>query len=72
MSAVTESVLTCPSCGHQTAESMPENACVLFYPCPSCKTMLKPKPGTCCVFCSYGSAPCPPKQHEISGESSTG
>jgi hypothetical protein len=22
----------------------------------------KPKPGDCCVFCSYGSVPCPPMQ----------
>ncbi|MGH6968533.1 MAG: GDCCVxC domain-containing (seleno)protein [Stellaceae bacterium] len=24
--------------------------------------MLRPKSGTCCVFCSYGSVPCPPTQ----------
>ncbi|WP_430623644.1 GDCCVxC domain-containing (seleno)protein [Marivirga lumbricoides] len=24
--------------------------------------MLKPKEGDCCVYCSYGSAPCPPVQ----------
>jgi hypothetical protein len=23
---------------------------------------LKPEPGDCCVFCSYGSVPCPPIQ----------
>jgi hypothetical protein len=24
--------------------------------------VLKPKQGDCCVFCSYGSVPCPPIQ----------
>lgn len=24
--------------------------------------------GDCCVFCSYGDAPCPPMQHEVSTE----
>ncbi|MDD2796322.1 MAG: GDCCVxC domain-containing (seleno)protein [Acidocella sp.] len=26
--------------------------------------MLRPKPGDCCVLCSYGSVPCPPIQLE--------
>jgi hypothetical protein len=30
----------------------------------SCKTLLRPKPGDCCVFCSYGSVKCPPMQSE--------
>jgi len=25
-----ESTLTCPSCGHQSTETMPTNACQLF------------------------------------------
>jgi hypothetical protein len=29
---------------------------------------LKPKPRDCCVFCSYGSMPCPPIQADRSGE----
>nr|WP_304572174.1 GDCCVxC domain-containing (seleno)protein [Salinisphaera sp. LB1] len=24
--------------------------------------MLKPKPGDCCVFCSFGTVPCPSRQ----------
>ena len=27
-----------------------------------CHEVLKPQPGDCCVFCSYGSVPCPPIQ----------
>jgi hypothetical protein len=38
------------------------DACIYFHQCVSCGTTLKPKPGDCCVFCSYGSVPCPPVQ----------
>ena len=30
--------------------------------CKPCGALLKPKPGDCCVFCSYGTVPCPPVQ----------
>ncbi|MEX0302357.1 MAG: GDCCVxC domain-containing (seleno)protein [Leisingera sp.] len=56
------STLTCPSCGEQVAEEMPQDACQWFYECRACHTVLRPKPGDCCVFCSYGSVPCPPVQ----------
>jgi hypothetical protein len=57
-----ESVITCPHCGHRKPESMPTDACLWFYQCESCRALLKPKPGDCCVFCSYGSVRCPPMQ----------
>jgi hypothetical protein len=57
-----ESMLTCPKCGHQATEIMPTDACQFFYDCKGCGERLKPKPGDCCVFCSYGSVPCPPMQ----------
>jgi hypothetical protein len=57
-----KSVITCPKCGHRTEETMPTNACLFFYDCPACGAKLKPKTGDCCVFCSYGSMPCPPIQ----------
>ena len=41
---------------------MPSDACQFFYGCRGCGQRLKPKPGDCCVFCSYGSVPCPPIQ----------
>ena len=41
---------------------MPTDACQFFYECKGCGERLKPKPGDCCVFCSYGSVPCPPVQ----------
>jgi hypothetical protein len=60
-----ESVLTCPHCGHLALETMPVNACVAFYDCKGCGRMLRPLPGSCCVFCSYGSVPCPPIQQGV-------
>ncbi len=57
-----ESVLTCPGCGHQSRETMPADACQFFYECKGCGTVLRPKAGDCCVFCSYGSVRCPPMQ----------
>jgi hypothetical protein len=56
------SILTCPLCGTSVSETMPTNACVVYYKCTGCHTLLRPKPGDCCVFCSHGSLPCPPMQ----------
>jgi len=44
---------------------MPTDACVVFYNCKGCGAKLKPLPGSCCVFCSYGSVPCPPIQEGV-------
>ncbi len=41
---------------------MATDACQYFYDCKGCATVLKPKPGDCCMFCSYGDAKCPPIQ----------
>jgi hypothetical protein len=60
------SVITCPVCGFKKDEEMPVTACQYFYECESCKTLLKPQIGDCCVFCSYGSVKCPPVQSEKS------
>jgi hypothetical protein len=56
------STITCPHCAVASEETMPTNACQFFYECTGCGTKLKPKQGDCCVFCSYGSVPCPPIQ----------
>jgi hypothetical protein len=53
------STLTCPVCGRQASEAMSTDSCQYFYECVGCKTLLKPKAGDCCVFCSYGDMPCP-------------
>jgi hypothetical protein len=63
MSAIVEtSILTCPACGHAAEERMPRDACQFYYECAACGTLLRPKAGDCCVFCSYGTVPCPPVQ----------
>jgi len=54
--------LTCPQCGHESLETMPTDACLFFHTCIACGSTINPKPGDCCVFCSYGSVPCPPIQ----------
>lgn len=59
---VLESTITCPACGHVKTETMPADACQWFYECESCKTVLRPLTGDCCVFCSYGTQKCPPLQ----------
>lgn len=56
------STITCPKCGFQKEEEMPTNACQFFYECTQCSTVLKPKEGDCCVYCSYGTVACPPIQ----------
>ena len=57
-----QSELTCPKCGYKKLETMPTDACQWFYECESCTALMKPLPGDCCVYCSYGSIPCPPIQ----------
>lgn len=59
---IEQSTITCPKCGDRCTETMPADACVFFYQCKSCGELLRPLPGDCCVFCSYGSAKCPSMQ----------
>ncbi|GAU80905.1 GDCCVxC domain-containing (seleno)protein [Bosea sp. BIWAKO-01] len=64
-----QSLITCPHCGHAAADTMPTDACQFFYECKGCGALLRPKQGDCCVFCSYGSVPCPPIQEAVNGGS---
>lgn len=59
---VLESILVCPECGYATAETMPTDACVHFYKCEACNAVFRPLSGDCCVFCSFGTVPCPSMQ----------
>ena len=61
--------ITCPCCAAAKTETVPTNACQFFYQCTGCGKKLKPKSGDCCVFCSYGSVPCPPIQSRNAGVS---
>lgn len=56
------SELTCPRCGHKSLETMPTDACIFFHECAGCGELLRPNRGDCCVFCSFGTVPCPPVQ----------
>jgi uncharacterized membrane protein YtjA (UPF0391 family) len=62
-----QSEITCPKCGLKRNETMPTDACLFFYQCTGCGARLQPKPGDCCVFCSYGSVKCPPVQLTSAG-----
>lgn len=57
-----DSQLQCPSCGHSEMMAMATDACLFFHTCAACRITLRPKAGDCCVFCSYGTVPCPPVQ----------
>ena len=59
---IEESTLCCPHCGHHKTEIMPADVCLYYYECESCRVLLRPKKGDCCVYCSYGSVPCPSVQ----------
>lgn len=62
MIPIRTSVLTCPFCGFRSEERMPADACRYFHECSACGERLRPDAGDCCVFCSFGSVPCPPVQ----------
>lgn len=63
---ILKSVMTCPECGYKKEETMPTDACQYFYECTNCKKIIRPVNNDCCVYCSYGTVPCPPVQ--ISGK----
>ncbi|HVL45789.1 MAG TPA: GDCCVxC domain-containing (seleno)protein [Acidovorax sp.] len=69
----TRSVLTCPVCGHRAELEMPVDACQFFHECSHCHSVLRPLPGDCCVFCSYGTVKCPSMQQpEVNGPAGAG
>jgi hypothetical protein len=59
--------LTCPLCRASHTETMPTDFCQIVYRCAVCGGTVRPKPGDCCVFCSYADTRCPPKQIELGG-----
>src|SRR5574341_2445027 len=38
---ILSATVTCPNCRHQATEEMPANACVHFYQCSACRTVLR-------------------------------
>ncbi|HCY40484.1 MAG TPA: hypothetical protein DHV48_03895 [Prolixibacteraceae bacterium] len=61
-----KSIIRCPACGFEKQGVMHEDSCQFFYECENCKNILKTLRCDCCVFCSYGSVPCPPVQAKSS------
>ena len=62
MGTIAESTLICPKCNFSEKILMPTDACQFFHECKHCKEVLRPNPGDCCVFCSFGDVACPPIQ----------
>lgn len=61
---ITHAHVTCPVCGYGEELAIPADTCLFFHRCSNCNMLLKPAPGDCCVFCSYGDALCIPRQRE--------
>src|SRR5438034_450002 len=40
----------------------PTNPCLASYGCWACRTLFRPSPSGCCVFCPCGPAKCPSRQ----------
>ncbi|MDQ3047635.1 MAG: hypothetical protein M3R27_08820 [Bacteroidota bacterium] len=59
-----KSVVKCPICKYKKEVIMPVMLFQTMYECEECNARLKPNVGDCCVFCSFGSVPCPPVQKE--------
>ncbi|WP_363317791.1 GDCCVxC domain-containing (seleno)protein [uncultured Amphritea sp.] len=57
--------MTCPSCGKQDIRAMPLNSLEHLFTCKHCGVNHSEKPGSCCVFCSYGIEKCPTIQDII-------
>jgi hypothetical protein len=58
----TTTKVTCPVCRVVHVEQMPTEGWLFLYVCPSCEELVCPRPGECCVFCSYADQVCPPNQ----------
>jgi hypothetical protein len=56
------STITCPICKFKKEMEMKTDSCLAFYYCEECDARLKPKKNDCCIFCSYGTMPCPAAQ----------
>lgn len=70
---ILRSIIACPHCGHQSEEMMSTDACQWLYKCKGCGTVLRPRRGDCCVFCSFGTVKCPPMQlNSHSSDQATG
>lgn len=61
---MTTASIDCPDCGGTCTVLAPADACLFFHECECCGSWLRPSDGDCCVLCSYGAEPCPPRRAE--------
>lgn len=59
---VRESTLVCPRCNHGERMMMAENSSLVVHVCQSCGLEMHRLPGNCCLFCTWGTVPCPTAQ----------
>ena len=57
-----DSVLTCPLCGHSESMPLPLSDAPDEFSCSGCHAVVQKKEGDCCIFCSYGSHKCTVQQ----------
>jgi hypothetical protein len=51
-------VICCPVCKFKSELRMIPNESKVFHFCEECGAKLKPRPGDCCVYKSFGTVPC--------------
>jgi hypothetical protein len=60
------SVLQCTGCGFTQEFEMPQYASRKHFYCPDCRKAHQSRKEECCIYCSYGSVPCPQQQVRLS------
>ncbi|WP_370622950.1 GDCCVxC domain-containing (seleno)protein [Polynucleobacter sp. MWH-Berg-3C6] len=53
-----QSTITCPYCRASESLEIPIGSSQHLYRCRACSSILKPKSGDCCIFCSFGDLDC--------------
>lgn len=51
--------LKCPQCGFVQEIAIPQDSCLHFYKCTTCRKIITPSVGSCCVICAYSDKNCP-------------
>ena len=57
--------MRCPVCAVVVTEWMPTDRCIVVWECTGCHATIRPKPGDCCVYCSFGDKRCPFVQDDV-------
>jgi hypothetical protein len=65
MGLTKECIIKCPHCKAEQETLMPNNSNQIAFVCSACRKTMLIAEGDCCVFCSYGSIKCLPKQANL-------